>query len=194
MASYLRTRIRILALASALGVAVLVAAAAMPASAATTSLPSPGSTDAFQVYNYNSGLCLGITGGEDKAPAVQWTCLGTSHPDQYWHWGTTVGGYVVDPDGNVLPAYQLINGDGECLGIEGGETTEGADAVGWTCLGTGHPDQYWALDTYISCSGYNPLIDLNSGYVLGVLGNSTKVGASVVQWAYQGVCNNQFWA
>jgi hypothetical protein len=38
------------------------------------------------------------------------------------------------------------------------------------------------------------LENLNSGYVLGVGGNSTNWGAAVVQWPYQGVCNNQFWS
>jgi Ricin-type beta-trefoil lectin domain-like len=173
---------------SVLGLAgsALGLAAAAPAGAATSRPPVPaaGSTDPFEVVNYHSGMCLGITGGEDDAPAVQWPCNGAAN--QAWHWGSE--------DGST-GHYQLINGDGECLGVAGASTKEGADVVGWTCLGTGHPDQYWqGNSTLLVCGGdYLPYFDLHSGQVLGVAGNSTSKGASVVQWPYQGECNNQFW-
>jgi len=40
---------------------------------------------------------------------------------------------------------------------------------------------------------YRYFVNLNSGLVLGVSGNSTAQGAPVVQWANQGTLNNQLW-
>jgi hypothetical protein len=221
MAGFIGRRIRLLASASVLSVAALGAVAAAPASAttsipafgraipaaakavpaaapasaATTSIPAPGSTDSFHIFNYHSGLCLGIAGDAKDADAVQYTCLGTRHKDQYWHWANIVGGYVEDPAGHVLPAYQLINNQPQCLGIAGASKREGMDAVGWKCIPS-HPDQYWALDPFYSCDGYNPLIDLHSGYVLGVAADSRSSGAHVVQFAFYDSCTHhgdQFW-
>jgi hypothetical protein len=154
----------------------------------TPSSPSPnpgskyGTLIPFDVFNYNSGLCLGISGDANDQPAVQWGC--NVNADQRWHWGSQNSSY---------PGwYQLVNANGSCLGITGGSLNQGAQAVGWSCLGSSHYDQYWTPLPY-SCNGYIPLEDLNSGYVLGVSGNSKTQGAAVVQWGYQGVCNNQFW-
>jgi Ricin-type beta-trefoil lectin domain-like len=175
----------------------LLAAAAAPANAAAApgrshrlapaspvSIPAPGvrPDSSFEVVNYNSGLCLGISGDKNDQPAVQFTCNGNA--DQQWHWGSQNASYS--------GWYQLVNGNGSCLGVSGGSLSEGASVVGFSCLGSTHYDQYWTPLGY-SCSGYVPLDDLNSNYVLGVSGNSTAVGAAVVQWAYQGACNNQFW-
>lgn len=76
--------------------------------------------------------------------------------------------------------------------MAGASRAEGAQVVGWTCLGSTHRDQYWVALGY-SCNGYVPLENLNSGYVLGVAANSLSQGAAVVQWPYVGVCDNQFW-
>jgi endoglucanase len=191
-----KSRIRLLTALSALClVGGAVAMAATPASAATSHhvnhlaryslshLPAPGASAAsFEVINYNSGLCLGVSGGKNDQDAVQWTCNG--HADQQWHWGSQNASY---------PGwYQLVNNVGSCLGVTGGSASEGARVVGWTCDGSTHYDQYWAPQAE-NCGGYVPLENLNSGYVLGVSGNSTAVGADIVQYAYQGVCNNQFW-
>jgi hypothetical protein len=137
----------------------------------------------FEVINYNSGLCLGISGDKNDSNAVQWGCNG--HADQTWHWGSQNPSY---------PGwYQLINANGSCLGVLSGSTSQGAQIVGWSCLGSGHLDQYWT-PVNASCSGYVPLANLHSGYVMGVTGNSFNQNANVIQWAYQGVCNNEFWA
>jgi hypothetical protein len=137
----------------------------------------------FELVNYNSGLCLGITGGLDDAPAVQWTCNG--HPDQIWHWG--------DQFFTGSSWAQLVNGDGECLGVASGSITEGARVVGWSCLGTDHPDQYWQQADGGCGPLYSTVQDKSSLFYLGVTSNSRAVGASVVQWANQGSCNNQEW-
>ena len=65
-------KIRLTIAMAALGVAattMLGVAAAAPADAAT------GGT----FMNYNSGDCLGILGGADDAPAVQWACDGSAN-------------------------------------------------------------------------------------------------------------------
>jgi hypothetical protein len=192
----LARKLRLLASVSVLGLAggMLGMAAAAPASAATTASHGGRSSDAisnstvtFYVVNFNSlnvgeKLCLGISGGKDDAPAVQWDCNDSAN--QTWHWGDELGdtGY-----------YQLVNGDDQCLGVAGGSDTEGADVVGWTCLGSGHPDQYWTLDDASEADNFYPIFNYHSGYVLGVAGNSYEVGASVVQWHFQDEPNNQYW-
>ena len=136
-------------------------------------------------WNTQGAICLGISGGKTDAPAVVWTC--NTHADQLWRQGKEYGrtGY-----------YQLVNNHNQCLGVSGGSTKEGARVVSWTCL-TGHKDQYWKWDTTRNCSydylTYNTLDNLKSRYVLGIAGNSSKSGAAVVIWRYQGKCNNQFW-
>jgi hypothetical protein len=151
-----------------------------------SAVPDVNTSASFQIFNWNSGLCLGIYQGHHDAPALQWGCNG--NPDQSWHWG--------NPDFPGSAWYQLVNGDGQCLGVAGGSLSEGARVVGWDCLGPNHPDQYWTPDGNQTglCGAYSYLDNGNStGYVLGVGGNSTAWGAPVVQWEPQGVCNNQFW-
>jgi hypothetical protein len=197
----LRPSISLLAGAAITGALIITpAVAAAPASAATASshvsgsshtsrskIPDAPTVGDFYIVNYNSlgideGLCLGITGGEDEKPAVQWTC--NESANQTWHWGEELG---------TTGFWQLINGDGECLGVAGGSEDEGADIVGWTCLGTGHKDQYWTPDTTYDYEGFLPIFNYKSSYVVGVAGNSTAIGASVVQWHFEDELNNQFW-
>jgi hypothetical protein len=166
------------------GAATAPAGAAQHASAAFS--PHTGKVeplDPTHVYNFNSHLCLGIKGGNVSAPAVQWNCI--NHGDQLWRTGKEIrDGY-----------YQIINNDNRCLGVQGGSTREGVDVVGWKCLGTSHPDQYWQIDQG-SCNGVNGyymLKNYKSHYVVGVAANSRRAGAAVVQWRDQGVCNNQVW-
>jgi Ricin-type beta-trefoil lectin domain-like len=187
-------RSRLLAIASILGLLCALALVAAPAGAAATArhastpisisaknAPSIGYPLGF-ILNW-TGLCLGISGGADDAPAVQWYCL-NGHPDQQWSTGA----------GNSGGFYQLINNDGQCLGVAGGSTAQGAQVVGWKCLGTSHPDQYWFIDHAVPmCGPYYPIANYKSGRYLGVAGGSTLAGAKVVIWNYQATCNNQFW-
>src|SRR5208282_2958043 len=57
---------------------------------ALTIVPATDDSDPFIIQNYNSGLCLGIAGGEDDASAVQWPCNGSAN--QSWHWGSGISG------------------------------------------------------------------------------------------------------
>jgi hypothetical protein len=138
------------------------------------------------------GICLGIAGGLPTVgtDAVIWNC--NTNPDQQWNYNNS----TVGPNGEIY--YQFRSNDNNlCLGVAGGSTTEGAHVVGWTCLGTNHPDQYWAIE-----NGPNPcsslgggiiLRNLKDGYVIGTQGGSLKEGTPLVQRNYQNACNNQIW-
>jgi hypothetical protein len=183
--------LQLLALTSILGMSALglVAAPAGAATAQHASTPVFRQTghvshlDGTHLQNFHSLLCLGIKGGGDNAPAIQWNCV--THRDQLWRTGGKTGGSY----------FQIINEDNECLGILGGSTREGARVYGWKCLGTSHRDQYWQIESG-TCGGVKGFLmfrNYKSGYVMGVLGNSRAAGAAVVQWADQGICNNQVW-
>jgi hypothetical protein len=185
-------RLGLLPAVAAIGVASTVLGLATPAVGVTAlgmnaKLAQAGvqalPTGTFSLYNYNSDQCLGITGGADDAAAIQWDC--NKSPDQTWHIGQNSGGNSV--------YHQIINGDGECLGVYATSTTEGAPVVGWQCLGSTHPDQYWAWVESHTNPGYYYLVNLNSSMVVGVLGNSTTEGTAIVQWPDQNTPNNQIW-
>jgi len=137
---------------------------------------------AFPLQNYGAGLagnflCV-TTGGKNDNPASLYTCNGSK--EQTWGWGKTISGSF----------KQLINGDGQCLGVTGGSKSQNARVVGWTCLGTSHPDQYWSVG---SCLSLCVFFNYHSGYVLSVLNGSTALNAAVVQASYNSNRNDQFW-
>jgi hypothetical protein len=155
-----------------------------------SAIPAAGSSTAtFEIVNWNSGLCLGIAGGGVDVQAVQFTCNG--NPDQQWHWG--------NPNSAFPAWFQLVNGTnvagGVCLGVAGGSVNSDAAIVGWHCLGSNHPDQYWAPITTPNpvCDGATPIDNLNSNFVVGVPGNSIANNTKLVQFTYQHQCNNQYW-
>jgi hypothetical protein len=199
----LARRIRWLTAASLLG---LVASSFSMAVAPATAVASPrqtsglvqesvsaipalsASTEAsatFSIYNYQSvtadkNLCLGITGDADNKPAVLWTCEGSK--DQTWHFGAELG---------TTGFYELINGLGQCLAVQGGSDEEGADLYGWTCEGT--EDQYWTVYDAKCKDTFCPINNYESGYVIGVEGGSDEPGAAIVQWPFEENANNQYW-
>lgn len=182
--------LRLFAIASILGLSGFGLAAVPAGAAPVGAAAAPHSQhtgkaeriDATHIHNFNSHLCLGIKGG-NVGPAVQWSCI--NHPDQLWRTGGQIrAGY-----------YQIINNANRCLGVQSGSIREGEAVVGWKCLGTGHPDQYWQIEEG-SCNGVNGyfmLKNYKTHYVVGVAANSKRVGAAVVQWRDQGLCNNQVW-
>jgi hypothetical protein len=91
-----------------------------------------------RLFNRYSGKCLGITGGSTAAgaQAVQWTCNG--NPDQTWYFRWTGANTSAGK-----PIYNIVNhNSGQCLGVTGGSTAVGAQAVQWPC--NGHADQEWS--------------------------------------------------
>jgi hypothetical protein len=132
-----------------------------------------GTCQASGSCNLKDDKCLGIIGGKDDAEAVLWSC--ETAANQQWHWGKSYPGSG-DPG-----ARQLINGDGQCLGVLGGKVASGAEVVGWTCLGSGHPDQYW-FDQLSQCSAIECNYfenESNSNLILSTenfdLGNGTEI-------------------
>ena len=55
-----------------------------PAHLAGSAIPHVSTSSPFQIFNWNSGLCLGIYQGQHDAPALQWGCNG--NPDQTWQY------------------------------------------------------------------------------------------------------------
>jgi hypothetical protein len=135
------------------------------------------------IYNSNSGRCLGIDASED---AGIWNCTDAGNADQAWYWK---GIYITGPHGIV---YGMIeNKKGQCLGVSGGSTKNGARVTGWTCVSS-HHDQYWDNDcVYDSINGQGcVLVNLQTpvnglsvgGKVIGVAGGSKANGAEAVLW------------
>jgi Ricin-type beta-trefoil lectin domain len=177
-------RIRLRATAAIFGAACIMlglAAVTAPAAAAAGS-PCTGTTYDC-IVNVGSHLCLGITGGKQDAEAVQYTCEAAAN--QEWYWGSTISSVFRQLKNRAF------NGD-QCLGVAGGSTGEGAEVVGWTCLGTGHPDQYWWAEVDGADAPIGPIENYHSHRILGVSGASTKAGAEIVQWNWTGAANQEW--
>lgn len=176
-----RKRSLLLAVVPALAAGALLAASAVPAQAAPA--VRPFITGVFE--NYSTGMCLGLGGGHGDADAVVWRCNGASN--QTWAAQTPTASEHIT---NGIP--------GQCLGVAGGSTGEGADVVGWTCQSAAR-NQDWEFGTVQPCyhdysnDPYYPIFNSQTGYVVGVAGGSTKEGAHVITWRYQNTCNNQYW-
>jgi hypothetical protein len=141
--------------------------------AGLTGIPRPGATalatGGFQIHNANPnspGKCIGISGNL----AGDWNC--TTNPDQTWHWGSAI----------ASGWYQLVNGKGQCLAVNGASDSAGARILGWSCVGSA--DQYWALfdngDGTARIVNYHGWFDPTAtAWVVGVWGgdNVTDNGA-----------------
>jgi hypothetical protein len=177
-----RQKPRLLAYVITLGMAAAALWTAAPASAQDY--------PASQIRNYMgepNGMCLGIKGGADDADAVLWGCNGSLNQD--WHWG---------PENGSNPGYyELINGDGECLGVLSNSKTVGADIVGWNC--NGEANQWWfengANQIIVNAVIYANLQNLNSGWDVGVEGGVNSQGQQLIQFSWQPVPQgaNQLW-
>ena len=184
-------RIRLLA-AAALILGGSVAVAMPTATAATASAHASASQDKADAIPCEGrstlcivnkdGLCLGLQGGRSDVPAVQFTCEVAANQD--WHWGSELG---------TTNYFQLKNGDNQCLAVAAGSKARGAHIYGWRCLGTSHPDPYWANGADSSGTGNGIIINYHSQLVLGVAGASTKPGADIVQWSIKHTAD-QFWS
>ena len=162
------------------GLAALVIAAGL----AAVTAPAASAVTTTNIYNTNSGRCLGIDSAGD---AGIWNCTDAGgRSDQTWHWGAKMTG----PYGEAY--YQLINGHGQCLGVAGGSTASGARIVGFRCIAS-HKDQYWQYNSVwggcecgdgpVLANLQTPLSGLSlGGKVIGVAGGSKANGAPLVLW------------
>lgn len=81
-----------------------------------------------------------------------------------------------------------------CLGVLGGDMTNGTPVVQWPC--NGHPDQTWQIHTANGSPGGPLWTEIQSahdpGKCLGVLGSATSDGSSLVIWDCNG-STDQLW-
>jgi hypothetical protein len=179
-----RTRIALIAAAL---VTASVLAGAMPASAHNGG-SRPAAAAAVNKFSLSTDIdlatyqrCLGINYSNSTAGA--WKC--TYANDQLWHLGGQLGtsGY-----------YQIVNDKGQCLGVQGGSTADGAQVVGWGCLGTSHQDQYWTIDFLYPSSSYLVYVfNYKSGYVLDLWNGSLANGAPIKQYHWVPGDDHQIW-
>lgn len=163
-------KVRFVILVVALAVAVAIFSFApfirTPHASAATFIPHTNST--FSLVNENAAKCIGI---DSSGYAGDWYC--TTNPDQTWHWG----------DNETFSP--LINGNGQCLGVQNGSTAQGAFIKGGTCNGAA--DQLWTADMIcVVNNNYFCLFNYNSGWVIGVQYGSPSNGAHLVQWINDG--------
>jgi hypothetical protein len=188
----------LVAVVPALAASAFLAASVMPAQAAPARVAAasqqnaPGTRDGAPpsgrtgpIVNYATGYCLGTQGGHNNTDVVVWTC--NNSKNQTWTEQHTA--QIPQP---------IKNGNGDCLGVAGGSTSEGAHVVAWTCQ-SGALNQLWTTGTGNECNinndHYWTIQNYETGLVLGVSGASTKEGADVVMWSLQKSpsCNNQYW-
>lgn len=120
---------------------------------------------AFNIFNNDSGRCLGIANGN----AGIWDCTG--NPDQTWQAvSETSNGWTL-----------LVNGNGQCLTAPNGAAANGTHVVAWASCDNG-VEQWWrgyAGEIYnlAGCTNSGPCTQ-----VLTVQSGSTANGAPVVMW------------
>jgi hypothetical protein len=149
--------------------------------AVTRRLLSYGEFSFESITDLNAGYerCIGISG----TTAGAWNC--TYVNDQLWHEGGEIDG--------SSGYYQFVNAKGQCLGVAGGSDQREAAIVGWTCLGTTHPDQYWGVITSQQGSVWT-LINWNSGYAIDLKNGNINNGAPLWQYTWIGGNPNQQWS
>lgn len=83
---------------------------------------------------------------------------------------------------------------GECLGVLGGNMTNGTPIVTWTC--NGHPDQTWEIQVVNGSPGgpiWTQIVDSQDpSKCLGVLSSATTDGSQLVIWDCNGNAD-QYW-
>ena len=94
---------------------------------------------AGMIVNWNSGKCLGVTGGGfgDGVWANQWGCGSGTDPSQNW----TLQRVGTD-------TYRIINNNSRrCLDVMGGTAAlgDGVHVHQWICLGLGQTNQIWQI-------------------------------------------------
>jgi hypothetical protein len=154
----------------------LTTAVVMSAPAGAASLPTSGT---YSLENYkHPGYCLS-SGGVSDSTATVFACISSSN--QHWHRGNSHGNY-----------QQIINGDGQCLGVSSGSTSAGAHLVVWKC--NGNDDQYWYMEfPHI----FNiPFFRNQRSQLVMQIACDCSTNSSVVEqepYAGDGTNNNQYW-
>lgn len=140
---------------------------ARPATAAATGYIH---LESFHSLEDLGDQCLSTYLGLNDEVAVQFSC--DENHAQQWALGR---------EWRSTGFYQLINKNGQCLGVSGGSTAATASVAGWNCSPT-HPDQYWGF-YFVGGSSY-AIRNLNSPYCLTVYqGQGVPAGTYVAQSA-----------
>lgn len=148
--------------------------AASPTAAPTTPAAPAAGPRVFRAAA--SGLCLGLDGTGERAPAQLAVCTGG--PEQQW---------VVNPAGPDV--VTLTNAaTGQCLDVEGGSTDDGTKLLQFPCHG--QANQQWRLTP----TGTGPvlLVAVHSGRCGQVDDGGTEVGDDVEQAACTGAVEQQW--
>jgi hypothetical protein len=194
-----RTRVRLAAAVSGLALIGALAFSGAQALGATPARAAAGPATSHAVHplvNYGfiqndaaTDKCLGTNGGRNNTYAVIWTCQ-SGAKNQNWTTG---------PISPVNDYYTMIkNENGDCLGLSGGQSSEGTAVVAWTCQ-PGSENQYWwhvydrAVSQFVLCNLTQPCTNYSAtGRVAGVAGGGIANGARVVLWDNNGA-ENQGW-
>jgi len=132
----------------------------------------------------NSSLVMDVSGGSTATGGkiIQWT----NHSGSNQRWT------LHQVSGNVFTVVNVNSG--LCLDVPNSSTTQGLQLDQWTC--TDGPNQEWVFDatgSYTSSANTSyTLVNLNSGLLAEVSGNSTSTGGIVDQWPANGGAN-QTW-
>jgi hypothetical protein len=127
---------------------------------------------------------MDVSGGSiaNGGKIIQWT----NHSGTNQHWT------LHQVSGNVFTVVNVNSG--LCLDVPNSSSTQGLQLDQWTC--TGGANQEWVFDatgSYTSSSNTSyTLVNLNSGLLAEVSGNSTSTGGIVDQWPANGGAN-QTW-
>jgi hypothetical protein len=182
---------------AALICASLVLGPSASASASTCSVVDPGCV-AYELINGwypnisdGTPYCLGVVGRSSAAGTLTDMQGCDGYADQEWALNNL-------SDENF---YRIENNDDLCLEPQNRSSSEGAYIVAATCDSIANdPYEYWEVvaDTDPLSDGFQTeyFDNYQTGYVIGVAGGNVNVdvnGAKVVQWAYQNLCNNQYW-
>lgn len=153
----------------------------------------------FQLRNYQTGLCLGIAGGNPNrgTALVTWTC--DYSPNQSWTQlnsaGVNVNPYFISGQGFYMTwglpntsAGEYGNSGGLVVGVSGAVIKNGTRLIDWTQ--TDEANQQWTsvfigynFDSkacYIFENGASP--PYGQPYVMSVLGGNPNPGGQVAIW------------
>jgi putative hemolysin len=161
-----------------LGVALATAGLlALSLTSVVVASPASAAPSKWNYQNAEHSYCLSSGGIHDTVAKV-YGCNGGSN--QTWHYGALHGAYA-----------QIINGDGQCLGVQSQSTSAGAYAVVWSC--DGHDDQYWLPEN--NSPGFTvDFLNQHSQMVIQIACDCIREGAFVDQEPYNNSGDpNQLW-
>jgi len=137
----------------------------------------------YEIYAFNSGKCLDVTGGVRDAPngtpIQQWTCTGRGN--QLWRLAYTSSGATV--------FISYLND--KCLDVTNASTSDGARLQLWSC--SGQSNQSWDYYTGSHGTTWKKIKSVKSGKCVDVTGgpNATGNGVPIQQWTCLGGVTNQ---